>query len=259
MDLEKLKLPLDDSDIEFRIGNTKENSGFSLLAYKTARADMARLDDVCGAGNWQNKHYVDSKGNVICSLGIYNKELEEWIWKEDTGAESFTEKEKGSYSDSFKRAGFRWGIGIELYKYPFMWISWDNWYKNPKGKLMPKANVKQWSKSGNDILDDRGNKVGRISSNDKSKPQTDYANEVDKITDGKVLKKYIKDNYKQFPEGLLTIAKDKLFNINLPLYAKTIASDQITKEKLQERESITDKQILKVMDKAIEIVEITKP
>ena len=33
-----------------------------------------------------------------------------------------TEKEKGLASDSFKRAGFNWGIGRELYTAPFIYI-----------------------------------------------------------------------------------------------------------------------------------------
>ena len=34
-------------------------------------------------------------------------------------------KEKGEASDSFKRAGFKWGIGRELYTSPFIYISAD--------------------------------------------------------------------------------------------------------------------------------------
>ena len=33
------------------------------------------------------------------------------------------EKEKGQASDSFKRAGFNWGIGRELYTAPFIWVN----------------------------------------------------------------------------------------------------------------------------------------
>ena len=38
---------------------------------------------------------------------------------------SYTEKEKGEASDSFKRACFNWGIGRELYTAPFIWIPAD--------------------------------------------------------------------------------------------------------------------------------------
>jgi len=142
--MKELTKPLADSEIELRIGSAKAPKGFSVLAYKTARTDRNRLDEVAGCLNWQNKHYIDSHNNVVCSIGIWDKEKKEWVWKEDTGAESFTEKEKGSYSDSFKRAGFRWGIGIELYDFPFIWIQWDKWHKNNSGKDVPTVNLGGW-------------------------------------------------------------------------------------------------------------------
>lgn len=39
----------------------------------------------------------------------------------DVGTESYTEKEKGQASDSFKRACVSIGIGRELYTAPFIW------------------------------------------------------------------------------------------------------------------------------------------
>jgi len=41
------------------------------------------------------------------------------------GTMSYTEKEKGQASDSFKRACFNWGIGRELYTAPFIWLPPD--------------------------------------------------------------------------------------------------------------------------------------
>ena len=35
------------------------------------------------------------------------------------------EAEKGEASDAFKRSCFKWGIGIELYTAPFIWIPAD--------------------------------------------------------------------------------------------------------------------------------------
>ena len=59
-----------------------------------------------------------------------------WVEKEDTGTESFAEKEKGLASDSFKRACFNWGIGRELYTAPFIWIFETKYIgKNKEGKL----------------------------------------------------------------------------------------------------------------------------
>jgi len=120
--LEELREPLAMEDIELRVGANSQNS-FLLLVYKTARTDMKRLNDVCPL--WENEHPVDSKGNVTCTIRIWDYETEQWISRQDTGKESKEDKEKGAYSDSFKRAGFRWGIGIETYHAPVIRIPWD--------------------------------------------------------------------------------------------------------------------------------------
>ena len=107
-------------EIEVRVATVAEK-GVSLLLYKNARCDMNILDETVGAANWQRDHKV-LKGNIYCAIGIWDDEKCEWVWKWDCGAESFTEKEKGEASDSFKRAGFNWGIGRELYTSPFIWV-----------------------------------------------------------------------------------------------------------------------------------------
>ena len=113
--------PLRANEIEVRIGQIYEK-GVSMLLYKNARTDMQILDETFGPMGWQCK-YKEVKGNLFCSIGILSPEYDEWIWKEDCGTESNTEKEKGEASDAFKRAGFRWGIGRELYTAPFIWLS----------------------------------------------------------------------------------------------------------------------------------------
>ena len=128
----ELSKPLQIDDIEFRIGsvqktyNKEQPKGFSLLAYKTARTDVKRLNEAVGL-NWKNRYFYDDKGILCCEISIYNSEIGEWVSRVDVGTESNTEKEKGSYSDAFKRAGFKWGIGTELYNMPFIWINWNDW------------------------------------------------------------------------------------------------------------------------------------
>lgn len=109
-------------EIECRVGTAKSN-GISLLLYKTSRVDRAILDEIFG-DLWQNDFKLIDN-NMYGGIGIYNKELNQWLWRWDCGTESNTEKEKGQASDCFKRAAFKWGIGIELYSAPFIWISGD--------------------------------------------------------------------------------------------------------------------------------------
>ena len=116
-------------EIECRVSTCNEK-GVSLLLYKDARCDQNILDETVGPMNWQRSH---SRDNANCTVSIWDEKKKQWISKEDTGTESFTEKEKGLASDSFKRACFNWGIGRELYTAPFIRVTAD------KVNLVPKA------------------------------------------------------------------------------------------------------------------------
>lgn len=121
---------LNADEIEARVATVKQN-GLSLLLYKDARCDMNILDESVGSLNWQRTH---SRDNANCTVSIWDKDKKQWISKEDTGTESFTEKEKGLASDSFKRACFNWGIGRELYTAPFIWVPATECKIVPKGQ-----------------------------------------------------------------------------------------------------------------------------
>lgn len=110
------KLRADEIDCRISICN---QYGVGLLLYKDARCDQNILDETVGAMNWQRHHTRD---NANCIVEIWDADKEQWVAKEDTGTESFTEKEKGLASDSFKRACFNWGIGRELYTAPNMFV-----------------------------------------------------------------------------------------------------------------------------------------
>ena len=105
-------------EIDCRVSQI-DKSWCTLLLYKNARVDMNILDESIGAMNWQKRYLRD---NANCIVGIWDDEKKQWIEKEDTGVESFTEAEKGLASDSFKRACFNWGIGRELYTAPSIFI-----------------------------------------------------------------------------------------------------------------------------------------
>lgn len=127
-DIDKKPRLLKAEEIECRVG-TIQGRGCSLLLYKDARVDMKILDETYGVGNWQRTHEVIN-GNLFCTIEIWNDRINQWVKKQDVGTESYTEKEKGEASDSFKRAGFNVGIGRELYTSPFIWIQ-------PKADMKP--------------------------------------------------------------------------------------------------------------------------
>ncbi len=115
--------PLKAEEIECRVSMVKEN-GVILLLYKDARVDQKILDEAFGMFGWKRSHQ-SIEGNLYCTVSVYNKETREWVEKQDVGTTSYSEKEKGQASDSFKRACFNWGIGRELYTAPFIWVQGD--------------------------------------------------------------------------------------------------------------------------------------
>ena len=129
-------------EIDVRVQSCTEK-GAILLLYKDARADMNILDETVGAMNWKREHTRD---NQNCIVSLWNKEINQWISKEDTGTESNTEKEKGLASDSFKRACFNWGIGRELYTTGLVWVNADKiniTERNGKKTTYDKFSVKE--------------------------------------------------------------------------------------------------------------------
>ena len=139
----KLNTPLKASEIDFRIQSINKGGYATILAYKDARVDMNRLDLMFGVKFWQKKYELIN-GNLFCSIGIWNTEINQWIWKQDVGTESFTEKEKGQASDAFKRACFNLGIGRELYDYPLIQVKLnsDEFEIDSQGKAKQTFNLK---------------------------------------------------------------------------------------------------------------------
>lgn len=106
-------------EIQVRVAQVSEKY-CQFLLFKNARVDMDILDETVGPDNWQCA-YETIKDNLYCKIGIWNKDLGQWIWKQDCGIESRENEgneKKGEASDAFKRAGFKWGIGRELYTAP---------------------------------------------------------------------------------------------------------------------------------------------
>lgn len=140
----KLNTPLTINEIDFRVQSVNKGGYATILAYKDARVDMNRLDAVYGVDGWQKKYDLID-GKLFCSVGVYSEKLKQWIWKQDVGTESNTEKEKGQASDAFKRACFNLGIGRELYDYPLIQIQLtEREFDKTTGKATWNFKLKEW-------------------------------------------------------------------------------------------------------------------
>lgn len=121
MNLLDLAVPFAAEDIEWRVsraGMGKKGVYCHCLAYITARAIQARLDEVCGPENWQLKppRFQELRPGVtaVC-CGISIRIGEEWITRWDVAEPTNIEPVKGGFSGAMKRAGAQWGIGRYLY------------------------------------------------------------------------------------------------------------------------------------------------
>lgn len=154
---------LNADEIEVRVKTVGEKGATALL-YKTARTDMQLLDETVGADAW-SCDYKEIKGNLFCGITI------DGVTKWDCGIESREDNEgnekKGEASDAFKRAGFRWGIGRELYTSPFIFLNVKT-EKDKNGKFIIPAfatfSVKSIGYEGNrisslSIVDDKSGAV----------------------------------------------------------------------------------------------------
>lgn len=126
-------------DIQVKVKQVCED-GAVLLLYKDARYDMKILDETFGSMNWQSDYKV-VKDNLYCGIGVRD-DKGEWVWKWDCGIESREDgdgnEKKGEASDAFKRAGFKWGIGVELYSAPFIFANVETFEKDRRFYLKDK-------------------------------------------------------------------------------------------------------------------------
>lgn len=123
--------PFSAEDVSWKLQLTnKEKTSGLAVAYLDARAIADRLDAVVGQNRWKDEYkpwhnYVTKKGQKfaqLCTIYIYDEDLQEWIGKTDGAEDSDIEPIKGGLSDAFKRAAVRWNIGRYLYKMEPVWV-----------------------------------------------------------------------------------------------------------------------------------------
>lgn len=81
---------------------------------------MDRLDRVMGPAGWERRHPHVEK-TTTCELTLILPDGTR-VTKTDGAGDTDVEAEKGSLSDSFKRAAVNWGIGRYLYGLASPWV-----------------------------------------------------------------------------------------------------------------------------------------
>ena len=108
-----LAAPFRDHEVKAR------SQGGRQLSYITARTAANRLDEVVGPENWWDRYRQQGDHGVVCALTIRLPDGIE-LTKEDAGGYAGMadqgDDEKSGFSDAFKRACAKHGVGRYLYR-----------------------------------------------------------------------------------------------------------------------------------------------
>jgi hypothetical protein len=184
---ERLAEPFPHDVVEWRADQIAASGKSAMaLCYIDARSVMARLDEVVGPQNWQDR-YREEGGRIICTLSLRIEG--EWIAKEDGAGDTNFEGEKGAVSGALKRCAVKWGIGRYLYDIDALWAACEprmrngEMVKNQKGKPV----FQNWTDAGQRMLDEAlrrapgPRQTGRPFSVDKTIEQFRAAKTIDEL------------------------------------------------------------------------------
>lgn len=128
------------------------------LSYVTARTVMNRLDSVIGPENWWDE-YTPLQNGVLCKLTVRLPDGEE-ICKSDAGGHAGMsdegDDEKSGFSDAFKRAAVKFGIGRHLYGEGTPQFGLNRHVNGPKSESSAKINGKFVSTPADEALSSNG-------------------------------------------------------------------------------------------------------
>lgn len=180
---EKLLDPFPAKDIEWRAGATNADKTKAMaLAYITSRAVMNRLDEVVGPENWQDTYQPAPSGGIMCGLSI--RVNDEWVTKYDGADNTDFEAVKGGFSDAFKRAAVKWGIGRYLYNLEGVWVACETRGKSVVLKYppsLPAWALPEGEKPAKPKSNGGSNPADEAATQDESKKKLVYTSPVAKI------------------------------------------------------------------------------
>lgn len=137
-----LAAPFAPDVVKFKAQTVKDNRALA-VAFIDARDVAARLDDVLGIDGWEEAYRTEPSGNVVCTLTVYVGERR--VNREDIGGPSDQkntgDKAKAAFSDAFKRAAVKFGVGRYIYRLPKSWVGYDP----QKKQLTEKPQFPAWA------------------------------------------------------------------------------------------------------------------
>lgn len=109
-----LRRPFDLHAVQFRALEGSKGERLNCAAYVTARTVIDRLNLVC-PHLWEEPRYELVPGGLRCDLTVDGLTRSDVGWSSGTGNAMGL---KALYSDAFKRAAVKFGVGVSLYALP---------------------------------------------------------------------------------------------------------------------------------------------
>ncbi len=121
--LTDLRRPFTAAAVRWKIQTNPKTptSSALIVAFIDSRLVAERLNTVVG-GDWSDTYAPLAGTSVVCRLTVLGATREDVGWTADVSSDKGV---KTVYSDAFKRAGVKFGIGSSLYALPQIWLRAD--------------------------------------------------------------------------------------------------------------------------------------
>jgi len=118
---EALAAPFPGAQVRWRVtAVTKDKARGLAVPYLDAAAIMDRLDLAVGPSNWADTYERWGEHGVMCGISI--RVGDDWVTKHDGAGEPEYEETKGGFTNAFKRAAVKWGVGRYLRGVQGAWV-----------------------------------------------------------------------------------------------------------------------------------------
>jgi hypothetical protein len=148
----QLQAPFHAKEVKWKAQTVKGERALA-VGYVDARLVADRLDDVLGVDGWEDRYTVLADGSVLCHLTITTGGAK--TTKCDVGSPSEQpdagDRLKAAFSDAFKRAAVKFGIGRYLYRLPPQWVDYDS----TKKQIRQLPQVPAWALPDKKVPDPR--------------------------------------------------------------------------------------------------------
>lgn len=150
--LPELRKPFSPAAVRFKVQvNPKQREqGFSsalIVTYMDSRLAAERLNAVC-PGEWGDEYVDRTQKGVVCRLTVFGQTRSDVGFSDDPSTDMGL---KGLYSDAFKRAAVKFGIGACFYALPQLFVKAERlkhaggkWYMTSQAEADLRGMYERW-------------------------------------------------------------------------------------------------------------------